>query len=111
MVLYDVVMTKKAESQLQEYVDYIVYTLLNDDAAKSVLADARETREALSKVASSLRYCDHPELRKREIRSIFFRKHQYVMLYRIEGTTVFVEAVYHQKQDYENIFSNTYKRR
>lgn len=89
--------------------DYIVYTLFNDAAAKSVLADARETREALSKVASSLRYCEHPELRKREIRAIFFRRHQYVMLYRIEGTIVFVEAVYHQKQDYENVFSKTYR--
>lgn len=28
------------------------------------------------------------------------------MLYRIEEKKVYVEAIYHQLQDYENIFSN-----
>ncbi|MCD7761805.1 MAG: type II toxin-antitoxin system RelE/ParE family toxin [Lachnospiraceae bacterium] len=107
MVLYDVVMTKNAELQLQQYVDYVFYTLFNDTAAKSILEDARETQKTLSEVAASLQYCSHPELRKREIRVIMFRRHQYVMLYRIEGNIAFIEAVYHQKQDYENVFLRT----
>ncbi len=28
------------------------------------------------------------------------------MLYRIEGTTAYVDAIYHQLQDYENIFAD-----
>lgn len=28
------------------------------------------------------------------------------MIYRIEGTTVYVDAIYHQLQDYENIFAD-----
>lgn len=28
------------------------------------------------------------------------------MLYRIEGTTAYVDAIYHQLQDYENTFAD-----
>jgi hypothetical protein len=28
------------------------------------------------------------------------------MLYRVEGTTAYVDAVYHQLQDYENTFAD-----
>ena len=29
-----------------------------------------------------------------------------IMLYRIDGATVYVEAIYHQLQDYEKTFAN-----
>ncbi|MCD8323974.1 MAG: type II toxin-antitoxin system RelE/ParE family toxin [Clostridiales bacterium] len=86
--------------------DYICYTLLNEDADQSVLRDARETREQLSIVAANLQYCRNPRLRALEYRAITFRRHRYVMLYRIVGNEVYVEAIYHQLQDYENTFAN-----
>ena len=51
MVLYEVIISPKALSQLEMYVDYIQYTLLNEQAAKSVWNDALETRDELAKVA------------------------------------------------------------
>lgn len=103
---FDVVISPKALSQLNDYVDYLQYTLLNDQAAYNVWKDALETRDQLSKVAGSLKFCTNPQLEKNGYRAIHFMRHRYIMLYRIEGTTAYVDAIYHQLQDYENIFAD-----
>ena len=103
---FDVIISPKALSQLNSYIDYLQYTLLNDQAAYNMWQDALETRNHLSEVANSLKFCSHPELKKSGYRSINFMRHRYIMLYRIEDTVVYVEAIYHQLQDYENIFAS-----
>ena len=44
---FEVIISPKALSQLNDYIDYIQYTLLNPQAAKSVWEDAIETTEKL----------------------------------------------------------------
>ncbi len=53
---FNVIISPKALSQLNSYIDYLQYTLLNGQAAYNVWQDALETREKLSKIADSLRY-------------------------------------------------------
>lgn len=101
---FDVIISPKALSQLNDYIDYLQYTLLNDQAAYNVWQDALETREQLSRVAGSLKFCTHPQLKKNGYRAIHFMRHRYLMFYRIEGATVYVDSIYHQLQDYENTF-------
>ena len=103
---YNVIISPKALSQLNSYIDYIQYTLLNDHAARSVWQDAMETREHLALTAGSLKYCRHPQLKKYGYRTVFFKHHRYVMLYRIDGNVAYVDAIYHQLQNYENIFAD-----
>lgn len=105
MVSYEVIISPKALAQLDSYIDYIQYTLFNPQAAMAVWQDAVDTAEELQKVAGSLRYCTKPVLKNLGYRPMFFLRHDYVMLFRVEESTVYVEAVYHQLQDYENSFS------
>ena len=102
---YEVIISPKALSQLNEYIDYIQYTLLNDQAARRVWQDAMETAEKLETAAGSLRLCAHPMLKSMGYHPFFFQHHSYVMLYRIQDRFVFIEAIYHTQQDYENTFS------
>ncbi len=104
MILYKVIVSPNALSQLEEYIDYIQFTLINRQAANDVWNDAVETVNKLETVAGSLRKCDDPELKELGCRKIKFLKHNYVMIYRIEDNIAYVEAVYHQFQDYENVF-------
>lgn len=67
--------------------------------------DANETRKELSTIAESLYYCKNPRLAKLGYRKINFRRHDFIMLYRVEGDTAYVEWIYHELQDYENKFS------
>lgn len=102
---FNVIISPKALSQLDSYIDYLQYTLLNDQAARNVWQDALETRDQLSKIAGSIKLCSHPILKNNGYRAINFLRHRYLMLYRTEGQNVYVDAIYHQLQDYENIFA------
>ena len=51
MVLFDVIISPKALSQLDSYIDYILNTLMNPQAAMNLWRDAEDTREELSKCA------------------------------------------------------------
>lgn len=103
---FNVVISPRALSQLNHYIDYLQYTLLNDQAAYNVWQDAMETRNQLSKVAGSLTPSSHPLLKRNGYRTINFQRHRYLMVYRVEDQTAYVDAIYHQLQDYENIFAD-----
>lgn len=103
---FDVIISPKALSQLNNYIDYLQHTLLNEQAAYNVWQDALKTRDQLSQVAGSLKFCSHPCLKKNGYRTINFQQHRYLMLYRVQDQTVYVDAIYHQLQDYENTFTN-----
>lgn len=105
MLSYKVISSPKALSQLDSYIGYVYYTLLNPIAAQNILHDAKETRKALAKVAGSLKLCDHPKLHELGYHAIKFERHDYVMLYRVDGGTAYVEGIYHMMQDYENLFA------
>ncbi len=103
MDLFDVIISPKALSQLSCYIDYLQYTLLNDQAAQNVWQDAMDTRECLRTAAKSLKPCTHPQLKKYEYRIINFLRHRYLMFYRIEGNVVYVDGIYHQLQESLNV--------
>ena len=53
MVSYNVITSPKALQQLESYIDYIQYTLFNNEAADSVWQDALNTVTELENVSQS----------------------------------------------------------
>ena len=103
---YNVIITEKALQQLEDHISYIENQLRNPQAAQSVWQDDMGTRKQLEPAAGSLRLCGHWKLRRIGYRSIPFLRHNYIMVYRIEGNDVYVDGVYHQLQDYEKMFAH-----
>lgn len=101
---YRVVMMEGAEEDLDRFIVYLLFEK-NEQAAKNPMDDFEKTKASLSNVAGSLKLCDNPKLKELGYRRINFLSHRYFMLYRIEGNTVFVDKIFHQLQDYENITS------
>ena len=102
---YKVIIMPPAKRRLDRNVCYTLETLKNRQAAKSILVDAKETQKQLSVIADSLGICAEPILAKYEYRKIRFKKHKFVMIYRIEGAQVIVDGMFHELQDYEGIFA------
>ncbi|MDE6204184.1 MAG: type II toxin-antitoxin system RelE/ParE family toxin [Lachnospiraceae bacterium] len=100
---YDVVLTVQAQTDFREIINYLVYELQNQQAAASVADDFDDTVARLSHAAGSLKLCDDSVLRARGYRTIHFQKHKYLMVYTIDGDRAYVEGIYHDLQDYENI--------
>ena len=83
---------------------YVRYILKNPIAAEKVIQDAEKTMNKLTYLAECLKLCEEPELAIQGYRVIFFQKHDYVMLYRVDENTVYIDGVFHQLQNYQNIF-------
>jgi plasmid stabilization system protein ParE len=103
---YKVIIMPPAKRRLDRYVQYTLEELKNKQAAKAILADARENQKRLAQVAESLKICDDPLLAKYEYRKISFLKHHFIMVYRIQDGVVIVDGMFHELQDYEGIFAS-----
>lgn len=100
---YKVVLTSEAKTQFRKIIYYLLHELESPQAATNVADDFDETVDRLSSVAGSLKICDDEVLRAKEYRTIHFRRHKYLMIYSIHGDTAYVEGIYHDLQDYENV--------
>lgn len=100
---YEVILTATAKTQLDQIIYYILSEFRSEQAALSVMEDADHTREKLAHVVASLKLCDDSNLRALGYRMIHFKYHRYFMLYRIEDDKVYVDAIYHDLQDFEGI--------
>ena len=99
-----VIMSRYAQQQLDNHVLYVLLEKGNPQAAKSITQDALKTRDTLLDVADSLRYLDDEDLKALGYKKILFRSHDYLFIYRVVDNIAYVEATYHQLQDYENLF-------
>ena len=67
------------------------------------MQDFDDTIDILSEQAEHFEYCRSERLRKLGLHKIHFRKHRYLLVYRVKDNRVIVEGMYHELQDYENI--------
>ncbi len=102
MNTYRVIVTDDAKKDFLRYRDYLIYVKKNSQAAKNLVNDYRETRKKLEIVAGSLKDPDSEKLKARRLKRINFLKHDYFLLYRIDGNTVSVTNMFHSLEDYEN---------
>ena len=103
MQQFEVVVTEEAQSQLQEYIAYILNVFGSEQAADAVWVDAMETLNELRIIADSTH--NMTEAGFEQYKRINFKHHQYAMIYRVEDSTVYVERIFHQLQDIDNIFN------
>lgn len=100
---YKVIVTEDAEKDLDGFVQYLLFEIGNEQAAKSLLDDFDNTICSLALVAGRLKYCEHPKLKEAGYKRINFMTHRYFILYHLDGNRAVVDNVFHQLQDYENI--------
>ena len=98
------VITDYAKSQLRQILYHVRCRLNNPAAARSIKQDLNETKEKLTYLAGSIKLCDNLELAEKGFRVILFRKHRYVLIYKVRGNIAFVEGICHELQNYQNLF-------
>ncbi|MBR1642158.1 MAG: type II toxin-antitoxin system RelE/ParE family toxin [Butyrivibrio sp.] len=102
MKKYNAIRTDDAENDLERYIAYLINEKQNPQAASNVLDDYDETIDSLEEVAGSLREPTSLKLRSRGLKRMNFLHHDYLLLYRIEGETVYITNVFHQREDFES---------
>lgn len=99
---YNVIITERANQQLDNIIHYIVYKLKNKQAAASVLDDVLKAYNKLESVAGALALCEDPYLSGKGYRKLALDKHDYILLYQIEENTVYVNGIFHMLENYRD---------
>lgn len=99
---YKVVITKDAEADMDQFVQYLLFEKKSEQAADNLLDDFEATISTLAHAAESIKMCESQHLKEFGYRRINFKFHRYFMLYRVEEDNVFVDNIFHELQDYEN---------
>ena len=99
---YKVIVTERAETQLDNIINHILFRFSNREAAINILKDVQKTYEKLKYVAEAIQLCDDPYLASKGYRKIALESHNYVTLYQIRDETVSVNGIFHMLEDYQN---------
>ena len=81
-MLFSVELSELAEKQYDNILSYILNVLKNPQALEDVMDDFDDTVEELEKMADT--------------------RHRYLLVYRVIGSKVIIEGIYHELLDYEN---------
>ena len=104
MACYSVNLTYRAESHFRGHIGYIVNELQNPDAALALWAALDRTIKALADHPQTAPLCMDPALKAFGYRKKMILGTRYLCIYRIDGDTVWIDGIYHELQDYENLF-------
>ncbi len=102
MKKYNVTIVPEAEAQLRKHLEYLLLVKQSEQAYNAVKEDYYETINTLSAVAGSIGEAAQHKLRIRGLKKMLFRKHQYVVLFYIEGDEVIITKIFHTSEDYLN---------
>lgn len=102
MKCYRVVVSIDAKEDLKRYIRYLRQVKLSPQAAKNVLEDFKATRKSLSICAGSIAQPISEKLRERGLRRLNFQKHNYFLLYKLEGELAIITNIFHGLEDFEN---------
>ena len=99
---FNVELSELAETQYDNILSHISNILKNQQALENVINDFDDTIVKLEKMADAFGYCKSKRLKEMGLHKIGFENHRYLLVYRVKGSQVIVEGIYHELQDYEN---------
>lgn len=100
---YKVVITEDAELDMDNFVHFLLFEKKNEQAASNLIDDFDAVIAILTHAAESIKLCENQHLRELGYRRINFKSHRYFMLYRVKEDMVYVDNIFHELQDYENM--------
>lgn len=99
---FKVELSELAEKQYDNILSYMANVLKNPQALKNMMDDFDDTVEKLENMANAFAYCRSTRLKQMGMHRIGFARHRYIFVYRLNGSRVIIEGMYHELQDYEN---------
>ena len=99
---YRLIVPAYVDAQIDACIAYIAQTLRNPDAARSILDDLAAVYERLEHLPEAFPLCRDTCLRAKEYRKIALPHHNYLFIYRIEETIVYIVGFFHMRENYRN---------
>ena len=100
---YNLLVSREAETDIDNIARYIAVQLQNRDAAVGFLDDVENAYSRLIKQPRLYNFCDNARLREKGYRKVILKN--YIMIYRVseETDSVIILRVFYGRMDYLNI--------
>lgn len=99
-MVYNLVITEHAEQLLDNLVYYLVYRLKNEQAAIHLFDGVEKIYERLEKNPYQFSESRDAHLKRLGYREAFLADMNYVIIFRIEGSQIYVTGIFHQLENY-----------
>jgi plasmid stabilization system protein ParE len=99
---YRVIITDRAEELLDQLVNYILLKFKNEQAAKHLLDDIEQLYDRLEDNPYQFADCRDPFLKSKRYKEAIVKNMDYILIFRIDGDTVYVLGIFHQLENYKN---------
>ena len=97
---YRLVISRRADEQLDSIIEYVAVRLNNPTAAAAILSDVEAIYCTLREMPESMALCEDPYLASKEYHKAILRKHNYVVLFKICEYEVRIAGIFHTLEDY-----------
>ena len=97
---YKVIISEKAHNDIDDALNYIINTLCNPIAAKSLLNEIEKAYSDIAINPETYAYCSDPRLRKDGYRKFIIKN--YIMIYRIDeiNKIAYIVRFFYGKRNY-----------
>ena len=100
MKTYSVIVEPEAQKQMRRHLSYIKNKLKNPQATDSVYRDFLASVGKLSTIAGSIKEPEDEALIKRGLKRKNFDRHEYFVLFKVDGDKAKVTNVFHFRENF-----------
>ncbi len=97
---YKLIISERAETLLDNIVQYLVYTLKNEQAAIRLFNEIDSVYSRLEENPNQFPVSKDVYLERMNYQEAILSNMNYVVIFRIEEKNVYVTGIYHQLEDY-----------
>lgn len=103
---YKLIVTEKAEKQLEHILDYLVIQLCNSGAAKKLLEEISRIYDFLEENPMIYAYCRDSFLESRGYRQATVKYYSYSIIYKVDESErcVYILGIFHDLENYNAKF-------
>ena len=100
---YKIIETERAQQDLSDIVDYIIFSLENPSAAAALLDEVEACYDSLEQFPLMFETCRDPHLMSLGYRKAMVKN--YLMIYKVNESSkiIFIMRFFHGRQDYEKL--------
>lgn len=98
---YDLIITNRAEELIDEHLNYLIYRLKNNQAAKHLLDGMERLYDRLEDNPFQFADCRDSFLKSKGYKEALIADMEYILIFLIKDNTVYIAGFFHQLENYK----------
>ncbi|MDD3415012.1 MAG: type II toxin-antitoxin system RelE/ParE family toxin [Lachnospiraceae bacterium] len=100
-MVYKLIITDKAEELLNQLVNYILFKLKNESAAKHLLDGVEQLYDRMEENPFQFADCRDSFLKSKGYKEAVVKDMDYILIFRVDDEIVYVLGIFHQLENYK----------